>query len=389
MLALLDKIPLQFYIVSQSITFATSLGLAFFVSFKGTNSKRNLTFSLLCLTVVQWSFFYVLFLMSKSCCMAEYYLRTCMIGVAFMPAVFTHFICYFLKIKINRNIIRVNYAASILTGCLVYSNLYAYGFQEYLIFPCWGKAGVIFPLHLLHFFVSIVYSQSRMFRVIKQSNGIICKQIRYVMAGTIIGFSAGAVNYLGWFRIPIPPIFNIFISLWVVSMAYAIIRYRLLDIKIVAVRTLIFIIVYMPILLIPFFAGFMLRDMLEKMLGDNWWIVPTTMSAIFAIAGLYIYLYFKAKAERALKFKKLRILQAMGDFLEDIKNVRTLNELMEMVITKIIKIMGINYSSIYLLDPAGDKYVLGIAKNSDDEYPETNRAFSIEKKLYSNRSFSS
>ena len=192
----------------------------------------------------------------------------------------------------------------------------------------------------------------------KHSKGIICKQIGYVMAGTIIGFSAGAVNYLGWFRIPFPPIFYIFISLWVVSIAYAIIKYRLLDIKIVAVRTLIFVLVYLPILSIPFLGGHFFRPWLEKAVGADWWMVPAVTSAVFAIAGLYLYLYLKAKAEKAIQIKKLRMLQIMGDFLEDIKKVRTLQELTGMVLTEVIELVKVDYASIYLLEREGESYIL-------------------------------
>jgi signal transduction histidine kinase len=290
-----------------------------------------------------------------------------MIGVAFMPTVFTHFFKYLLNIKMDRRILAGNYIFSLFIAAMVYSPLYAYDFEKYLVVPCWGKAGILFPVHLGHFFLNIIYSHYKMFRVLVSAKGILRRQIAYVFTGTMIGYGAGVINYFLWFRIPFPPVFNIFISLWVISIAYAIARYRLMDIKIFAVRTLMCIFVYVPLLMVPVWSGYYFRTFLERYLGSNWWLMPITLMGLFSVSGLYIYNKLKLRAEKLLKHKKLMYLQQMSDFLEDVKNVRTLDELIKMVIDEAIDIIEVKYAGVYLLDKDAERYSLKGSRSSSEE----------------------
>jgi len=127
MMNFIYSIPLSFYTISTGVNFLTCAFLGIFVYSRNRDAKINKIFALYCLTAAQWSFFYFLWLSTKEKQLAEIYLRTCMIGVAFMPAAFTHFILYLVKGKVNPKIIFLNYLGSIFVVGIIYTPLFAYG----------------------------------------------------------------------------------------------------------------------------------------------------------------------------------------------------------------------------------------------------------------------
>src|SRR3990167_1033182 len=244
MAAFFEWIPLQYYALSGLINFVTSFSLCVFILLKNIKAKANRIFALFCFAVAQWSFFYFLWLQTANPSVADFFLKTCMFGVIFMPSIFTHFISHLLGLKINSKVISANYLISTLIAALVYTPFYAYDGGPFLVFPYWARPGILFPLHLIHFSVNVIYSHYKMAVAIQKTRGVTRNQIKYVFIGTTIGYLAGVTNYFCWYRIPIPPIPNVLISLYVVSVAYSIVKYRLMDIRIAAVRTLVFILVY-------------------------------------------------------------------------------------------------------------------------------------------------
>ena len=63
-------------------------------------------------------------------------------------------------------------------------------------------------------------------------------QLKYILIGTIIGFAGGMTSFFLWYKILIPPVGNISLSLGIIAFSYSIIRYRLVDIRSVA-RTIL------------------------------------------------------------------------------------------------------------------------------------------------------
>ena len=76
---------MNYYIYSATINFVTALALCIFVFLKNPRIKTNRIFSLFCLSIAWWSFFYLFWISAGSEELGAFFVRTCMLGVLFMP----------------------------------------------------------------------------------------------------------------------------------------------------------------------------------------------------------------------------------------------------------------------------------------------------------------
>ncbi len=229
---MLSFLSLKFYAFSGLVNFITALVISIIVLYKNPKTPVNRIFSIFSLSVAFWSFFYFIWLNATDKTQAEFYLRTCMMGVLFMPSLFIHFVDNLLQIKRNRKFYLLNYLLSISFTLTVYSPLYAHDISAHLVFPYWLRPGPVFHLAISHFATIIIYSFILMAKTISKTKGIIRNQLLYVFIGTAIGYIAGSTNYSCWYRLPIPPFLNIFVSVYVWFIAFAIAKYNLMGIDV-------------------------------------------------------------------------------------------------------------------------------------------------------------
>ncbi|MCM8824484.1 MAG: hypothetical protein NC822_07440, partial [Candidatus Omnitrophica bacterium] len=230
MLRLLQNIPLIYYVIGAFFNFVTAIVISLIVFLSRKKSKANKIFAIFSFSVAYWSLLYFIWLTTTNKEWAEFYLRSCMIGVLFMPSLFVHFVVSFLNLKINKKFILGNYVLSFLFTLTVYTSLYAKDIGRYLVFRYWLHTGPIFHLALIHFGTVVLYSFYLMLRSIKKEKGIFRNQILYIFIGTAIGYISGVTNFFCWYRINIPPFLNSFVSVYVIMVAVAVLKYRLMDI---------------------------------------------------------------------------------------------------------------------------------------------------------------
>jgi len=345
---MLEHIPLSYYTLSSLLNLITSSALAFFVLSKNLKLRVNQSFFLWAFTVAGWSFFYFLWLRADKNYLAEFYLRTLMLFVIFIPSTFTHFILTFIKADYNKRINRGNYLISFFLGLTAYTQLFASDGNSFLIFPYWLKPGPLFCIHSIHFFINIIYAHFLMLRALKRNSGIFRDQILYVLIGTSIGYSAGAINYLTWYRIPIPPFLNSLVSIYVAFVSYAIIKYRLMNIKIAFTRAGIFLAVYTMVLGIPF--------VILQRTGSG--LFATSLAVILATIGPLIYRFLQVKAESIIlaqqhRYQKVLLRTAIGMVTEH--DLKKLSKLIVYILKNSIRI---KFSAIFIRDRKNNSYHL-------------------------------
>jgi len=351
-----EFIPLNYYAFSGLINFITSFIIAV-VLLKNPKAKANKIFSVFSFTVAFWSFFYFLFLGTPDKTLAEFYVRTCMIGVFFMPSLFIHFVDSFLKIERNRKFYLLNYSLSIFFTLLAYSSLYVKGIGKYLVFPHWPIPGPAFHLALSHFMIVVIYSFYLLQRTLKKSTGIFRNQILYVFIGAALGYFGGSTNYFSWYRIPIPPFLNIFVSLYVVFVAYAIVKHRLMDVTFVIRDTTLRLVSS----LIP--AAIFLT------IGIVFFSLPImiVMIVLTAIASPFLYGPLRRLLRPVILRGKYDYQKLLRESTKSLVSMLDLRQLLNYMVNTISETVGVERISLFLKEEGKRRYDIKASYGLDEE----------------------
>ena len=169
------------------------------------------------------------------------------IGIIFIPVLFYHFVHTFLKLK-NKIILCAVYAfgslfviiewtpwADLFFGIKNISLLFS---SLYWVYP----PTLLFIIFLIGWFGIATYSNYKLLRAyLKSASTKKRLQIKYLFLGTTIGFIGGGSAFLPCFGINLYPILSFAILAYPLLTTYAIIRFQLMDVRLVMKRGSIYI----------------------------------------------------------------------------------------------------------------------------------------------------
>lgn len=232
---------INFYTVTCFINFLTSAILAIFVILKNKKDQKNIAFFLFSTTVALWSLSYFFWQnVTDNEWFAIFWIRTLSIFLIMIPATYFHFVLAVTEMveKRMKTLIFV-YTVFYLFLLANATPLFVNKVEPIMNFKYWPVATPLFSAYFFCFGLCVVYSFFLLVKKYRSSVGIIRSQIKYVALGTIIGFVSGSSSFLPWYKIEIPPLGNALVPVYVLCIAYAISRYKLMNINIL-LRNLIF-----------------------------------------------------------------------------------------------------------------------------------------------------
>jgi len=282
-----------------------------------------------------------------------------MVGAIFIPPAFFHFSVTLIGLyrKYTRKII-FWYIISGIFLLLNFTPFFVKDVVPQLNFSYWPMAGIMYLPFLIVFIGLVIYSHILIYKSYKKSSGIKRNQIKYVFLGTTIGFLGGATNYPLWYGIKIPPYGNILVSVYVVLMAYSIIKYRLMDIRIAVTRTGIFLFIYSLVLGIPFWVGY----------HTKLWVIPTGLAVIFASFGPFFYNHFRRRVERVILKVQKRYQKALREFAITLIAIKDRSTLTKDVVGKVKSILNLEFCAIYLKN-GGDFHLKDFHAKTPLQFP--------------------
>jgi signal transduction histidine kinase len=217
----------------------------------------------------------------------------------------------------------------------------------------WPVPNALFHLYLLFWLFQCFYGFTLMIMGLKNVTGRLREQIKYTIASGIVGFIGGASNWPMWYDINFPPYANILILVYVAGMTYAIVRYRLMDIKIVLTRTGIFLVTYALVLGIPFIIGFY----------SNFGFLSFLALFILATLGPILYRYLQRKAEDIIQAQQREYQKILHESSVIIFREHNLNRLLNLIIYGMRTIIKVDYASIFLDDNEESTYKIKAASS--------------------------
>jgi len=242
---------IEFYTVGILIAALLNTYFGFLVYLKNRKALLNKLYGLLCLAFGIWSYswFVLLLLRDKNIFLSIFLARLLNFGAIWIPIFYFHWLCVFLRIiEKNKKFIIFGYLLSSIFSLICWTPFYIKGTHSILIFPHWPTAGYLYKFYLIFGYSFFVfYGLFLLFTHLVKSSGIQKKQIMYVILGSILGFIPGAANFplmyqiipFGNFTLLLMFLFLAFFIPFSFPLSYAVIKYRLMDVKIIFTELLV------------------------------------------------------------------------------------------------------------------------------------------------------
>ncbi len=358
----------------------TSISMAILVFFKNRKSSANKLWIVFTISVAIWGFGGLKISITRDPESSLLYWRLTHIGVIFIPVLFMHFVYEFLKKK-ERWPIYLAYLFGFFFLSINFSDLFIKNVGW--VFDSFYYDGrpptVLYSIFTILWFTITIISHILLFKVLRKSTSIIRNQIKYFFWATLIGFLGGGMSYLPVFGINIYPYGNFTVPLYPLIMTYAIVRHRLMDIRVIISKgvaygslSILTSFVFIPILL--FMENYLFGGITNDMIKLNWWVVVWIFLLTFITSLFYPKIIAKAQERlRDIFFKeKYDYKKIISNLSNAIISILDIQDLLKLLGDQLIRAFDVSRISVIALEERFNKYRVmysyGMASNFDSSF---------------------
>ena len=353
-------------IIIVSLAIITNILLGLFVYFRNPKKAVNIFFALMAFSIALWNTAEILMTFLSNSSIALFWDRFCYIGAILVPPFSIHFLISIVRDTIKRNwnkILIINYSAAGILLCLVFT---PFIIKNVVINPYKEMPGSLYAFFIIFFVGCFLYELYILIIGFKRSAGLKKIQISYLFLAYLSGLVATLIYFFIMFAgLNIPPLIYIIEIGYILAVAYAIIKYRLMDIKLAITRFGAFTFVYVTILAIPFIIGGIIKSNISNIFS-NWWIIPLLIGIILASAGPFIYMRLQKRLEERLRAQEFKSHEALRRLSHNMLRFTNLNVLLRLMVHYLVKILKLKFAAIYLLDSQSEKYLLSSVWHSGE-----------------------
>jgi signal transduction histidine kinase len=233
---------MNFYAISALVNVITSIVLGFLILFASPRNRVNQLFFLFALALAMWGYSYFFWQIASDPVSALFWVHMLMAGAIFIPFFDFHFVVRFLNLQQRfRWLVWAGYAAALFFSIINWSTFFVASVVTRDGFMFWPTAGPLFLPFLIIWLLYAAYHVQLLFgRLRTTDNEEERAQIRYILIGTAIGYIGGCTNYFLWYNIPVLPYGNFAVSIYIIFVAYAILKHGLFSMKVVATEFIVF-----------------------------------------------------------------------------------------------------------------------------------------------------
>ncbi len=358
------------YVISSLSAFVGSIFLTLFISFNGLREKSRRAIIPIIICTGTWCLFPFLAAMG-GLENALLFTRLVYIAAVFTAPFFLNFGLTILELEKNKHEKRLIRLSFIISAFFFLPFLSSPAFiKEVILFQPYFiiKGGAIYLLFILFFGAVCMFCFYKLFQTYKQSQGFKKNQLKYVFLGFFFAFISGLIHFSTSFNIPELFPHDFLVIVCVLVLVYAIVRYRLMDIKVVLTRTGIFIAVYAFLLGIPFALVSWRKPWLSSKIGVNWWMAPLAVMAVLASVAPFVYLYLNRKAEERLFREQKRYQDTLKYASIGMTRIRKVKKLLIFMAHVTARIARLKYACIYLLDNETANYMIEAARAREKQF---------------------
>jgi len=346
------------YAFSCLISSITSLSIGLFVFMKNTRSFLNKIWLIFNFFIFMWTFGQFMesvIISEKSALFWNHFL---IVGVIFIPVTFLHFIITLLnQNRQKKRILQLWYSVFFIFLVFSFNTLMIKGIIFKPPFGYYTDAGVVYFVFFGFFVSCVLYIYFVMLSEYKKLSGLKQLQLRYIMIASTIGFSTGTLNFLPAFNIPTTPYGNYLFALYPLIIAYAILRYSLMDIEIfIKKTTFITIGAVIPVALLYVGLSYM-QSILQPIIGQAWLLIPVALSLVIGF-GLYRFVRFILRMNEADLSKKFAYRPMLEKEAERTAKARDIRELATFVVRDVSSFTRLDHTAAFILNEQKDGYEL-------------------------------
>lgn len=233
--------------VALLFTAITTLLIGIFVLFKSRGNKTNQIFALYSFSIAGWALIQALANTATNYLTAVFLAKLMVAPVFFIPTLFLHFVISFLNLDFKNKqwFLRGIYLLSFIFAVLGIFTPYMVADAAPMFFMRYFLVrGSIYDFGLAFFFICVIYGLYKLFKELKTSkNEARRNQIKYLFWSSLVGYVGGAANFLYLYDIYVPilmPFGTYFVGFYVFVVAYAILKYQLMDIRVIIKKAFLY-----------------------------------------------------------------------------------------------------------------------------------------------------
>jgi two-component system NtrC family sensor kinase len=353
---------MNLYILPPLIVSILAFFLGCFVLLKNKESKVNRLFFLESIAISLWLFSDFMMYFTPSIVAAQLWARIAYLGVSFIPPFFFQFANAFIGNKENKKLVFFLYVLAVALTIFVFMTDYLItGIRVYYwgFYPKVGPAHFIYVISVTFMFGAPLISMYKYYR-----SHDLSAQERNQQRFTFLAFTfvlLACVDFLPKYGVEIYPFGALFVAIWLLLIAYAIVKYRAMDVKFVINKGIIYALTLflgiLPAVLIVYF--------LQKAFPLT---VPIAMVLALSVTLAFLFTKIHPFSERFVQkrlFKtQLNYYQILRKFSADMVTALDLKSLLERFDMTLREAMQVTSVAIYLTGPVNGKYPLTHASDT-------------------------
>jgi len=344
---------MDFRVIILFLMSAVYFGFWLLILRKGPKQILNRVYSIFVFDIVLWTFGLAMFYNTQDLEVSLFWANVLYLAGSLIPVAFLQFSFVFPSGQINISRL-AQFAIYIPNLFLFYLLFFTPTIIKGVAFINGAKGFIYGPGHILwdlQFDMVFLWAFWRFIKMYSRYTGIIKARLRYIIIGTAIGVVLSAITnvimpWLNEFKLMwSAPLSSV---LWLACVVYAIVKYRLMDIRVVFTRAGIFLAVYTLVLGVPF--------IILARTGSG--LLATSFAVILASLGPLAYRFLEMKAEAVIlaqqrRYQKILLQTAVGMVTEH--DLKKLSKLIVYILKNAIRI---NFSAIFIRDKKNNSYRL-------------------------------
>jgi len=234
-----------------------------------------------------------------------------------------------------------------------------------LYFPNYYEPGKYYLLFMAFFFAVVIYFMTQLIKVYRAGNTIQKNRIKYLIVAYFWGYSIGSISFLLEFNIQSDPVVSALFGFYTFPLAYAVLKYDLMDIHVVAKRALGYAVLTAVVSTFISIISFSNNLLVQNIPNFPSWLIPISASLISVAVGAFVW--EKIRDVDVLKYEFIN--NVTHKFRTPLTHIRWLAEEMKGELDKESRekaVEQIQYASMRLFELTN--ILIDVARDDNSDY---------------------